>query len=160
MAKPIMITLNRIRAYDPCNSGWSKLLAAKGKTKADDEEFPLADILETNDLDDCLWALRCTPKDTHHLWRKFAVWSARQVEHLMEDERSKAALNVAWQHSNGEATDDELAAAWDAARAAAMAAARHAAAGYAAAGYAAWDAVRAAQSEKIRQILIAGEWVE
>ena len=51
--------------------------------------------------------------------RKFAVWCARQVQHLMTDPRSVAALDVAERHAEGLATDEELAAAgaaaWDAA---------------------------------------------
>jgi hypothetical protein len=50
--------------------------------------------------------------------RKFAVWSARQVQHLMTDPRSVAALDVAERHADGLATDEELNAAWAAARAA------------------------------------------
>ena len=70
--------------------------------------------------------------------RLFAVWCARQVQHLMADPRSVDAIDVAERHANGNATDAELAAA----RAAAGAAAR-AAAG-AAAGAAAMDAARTA----------------
>ena len=78
--------------------------------------------------------------------RLFAVWCARQIEHLMTDKRSKDALNVAERYANGQATDEELGAARAAARAAAwdaaMAAAR--AAAWDAARAAAWDAARAA----------------
>jgi hypothetical protein len=52
--------------------------------------------------------------------RLFAVFCARSVQHLITDERSVNAINVAERHANGEATDQELAAAWDAARAAAV----------------------------------------
>jgi hypothetical protein len=55
--------------------------------------------------------------------RLFAVWSARQVQHLMTDARSLAALDVAERHAKSDATDQELAAAGDAARGAAWAAA-------------------------------------
>lgn len=48
--------------------------------------------------------------------RLFAVWSARQVQHLMRDSRSLAALDVAERYARGEAADDELTAAWAAAR--------------------------------------------
>ena len=58
--------------------------------------------------------------------RLFAVWCARQVQHLMTDPRSVAALDAAERFANGEAAEDELAAA-DAAAAAAWAAARAAA---------------------------------
>lgn len=75
--------------------------------------------------------------------RLFAVWCARQVQHLMEDERSIAALDVAERFANGEATSEELAAAGAAAGATAGAA-------WVAAG-AAWDA-RDAQAAKLREM--------
>ena len=88
--------------------------------------------------------------------RLFAVWSARQVQHLLTDPRSLAALDVAERHADGQATDDELssarAAAWAAARAAAWSAAEDAARAaardaarapaWAAASDAAWAAAR------------------
>lgn len=42
---PITTTLNRIRAHGPCLSGWEKLLAHLGKTKADDKPLPYAIML-------------------------------------------------------------------------------------------------------------------
>ena len=69
--------------------------------------------------------------------RLIAVKCARQVQHLMKDERSINALDVAERFANGEATQEELNAAWDAARAAGDAA-------WAAAWAAAWDAAGAA----------------
>ncbi len=133
----ITTTLNKIRKHLPCKDGWEQLLANLGKTKADDEPLPLTTILGSNGLDDCLWALRTVPEHDS-LWRKYAVWCARQVEHLITDERSKLVLDVAWRHSNGESTDEDLAAARDAAWAAAWDAA------WAAARDAAWDAAWAA----------------
>lgn len=46
--------------------------------------------------------------------RLFAVWCARQVQHLMIDPRSIAALDVAERYARGEASADELTAARDA----------------------------------------------
>ncbi len=122
----ITTTLNKIRRAKPCKEGWEQLLANLGKTKADDGPLPLTTILDSNGLDDCLWALRTVP-EYDSLWRKYAVWCARQVEHLITDERSKLALDVAWRHSNGEATDEDLVATRDAAWVAAEAAAEAAA---------------------------------
>ena len=113
---PVMITLRQIRAAHPCEEGWKKVLAANGGTKADlDSEFELASIIDSNDLNDCLWALQCKP-EYQHIYRKFAVVCADEASALMTDERSLVALNVAWSHSCGEASDGELAAAWAAAR--------------------------------------------
>jgi len=144
----ITITLEKIKAHNPCGLSWEKLLASQGGDNANmPAVFEVTDILESNDLDDTLWVLRCLP-EYDSLWRKYAVWCARQVQHSMTDQRSINALDVAWRHSDGMATDEELNAArdaaWAAADAAAGAAARAAAwaAAWATAGDAAWDAAR------------------
>ena len=177
---PVMITLQKIKDRHPCSSGWKKLLKAKGGTTADyAAEFPLSDVLDSNDLADTLWCLRCLPEHDN-LWRLYAVWCARQVQHLMKDQRSIDALDVAERYARGLATDAELYAAWNAARNAARDAARDAAdaardAADAArdaawAAEAAWDAAwgvawgewaaaRAAQEQKLREILTKGGWL-
>lgn len=47
--------------------------------------------------------------------RLLAVRCARRVQRFMNDERSIAALDVAERYALGEATDEELSAAWEAA---------------------------------------------
>ena len=78
--------------------------------------------------------------------RLFAAWCARQVQHLMKDPRSVAALDVAERFANGAATADELIAAEDAARDAAEDAARAVEAAAWAAEAAAWAAEAAARA--------------
>ena len=134
-------TLNAIREHGPCADGWKKLLKHLGKTAADDDPLSLLTILDSNGLDDALWCLRAMPEHNKH-WRLYAVWCARQVQRLMTDPRSVAALDVAERHAHGTASNQELAAARDAARDAAWAAAWDAA--WAAAGDAAWAAARTA----------------
>jgi len=73
--------------------------------------------------------------------RLFAVFCARQVEHLLTDQRSLSAIATAERYANGEATSDELAAACAAACAAA----------WDAASDAARSAARSAQSDWLRQ---------
>lgn len=115
-------TLNAIRAHQPCADGWKKLLQHLGKTEADDEPLPIKTILISNGLDDALWCLHAVEGYDKEM-RLLAVAYARQVQHLMTDPRSIAALDVAERHAHGKASNDELAAArdaaWDAARAAA-----------------------------------------
>lgn len=144
---PITTTLKRIRAHQPCGGGWTKLLVGLGKTKADDELLPFARIVEINGIDDALWCCRAEPQHARE-WRLFAVWCARQVQHLMTDQRSLDALDVAERHAHGQATDEEMAAARTAARAAARTAARAAAS--AAASAATWTAASAAASAAAR----------
>jgi hypothetical protein len=139
----IYTTLNRIRAHSPCATGWKKLLMHLGKTESDDELLAMTTVLDSNGLDDALWCLRAEPQHAA-IWRLLAVHYARQVQHLLTDPRSIAALDVAERHAHGLATDDELDAAWGSAWAAAWDAAWYAArdAARAAAWYAAWGAAR------------------
>jgi hypothetical protein len=107
-------TLNKIRAKSPCTDGWAKLLKHLGKTQADDEPLSLITILDSNGLDDALWCLRAVDGRNREI-RLYAVWCARQVQHLMKDQRSIDALDVAERFANGQATENELDIARDAA---------------------------------------------
>lgn len=172
----MITTLNQIRKHHPCEDGWKKLLKHLGKTQADDEPLSLLTVLDSNGLDDALWCLRAVDWWDREI-RLFAIACARQVQHLMTDARSIDALDVAEKYANGQATDEQLSAAWvvakhivtDASRdieKAAAAAARDATEALAA--WAAWDAaawaaakekgvawasVRVAQEMQLRKIL-------
>ena len=109
----ITITLQQIEAHNPCTSGWTKVLRANGGVSADrTQPFALASVLDSNDLADTLWCLKCLP-EYDAVWRLYAVWCARQVQHLMVDQRSIRALDVATDYALGQATSTELAAAAD-----------------------------------------------
>jgi hypothetical protein len=157
----LSVTLAQLRKHDACIEGYNKLVCAiQGKEfdgeretyirYAYKESIPLEFIVNSNGLDDALWCLRAIPECERDA-RLFAVWCARQVQHLMTDERSIAALEVAEKFANGEATQEEL----DAARAAAWAAARDAA--RAAARDAAWAAARAAARDAARDAAWAAQ---
>ena len=149
-------TLQKLRNAGACIHGYNQLvryLQGKEFTEADRllkryisfrycDQISVRTILESNGFDDALWALRCID-DTDGEIRKFAIWCARQVEHLMIDRRSVNALNVAERYANGLATNAELSAAWAAAWAAAGAGAAAWAGARAAAGAAAWAAAGA-----------------
>lgn len=139
-------TLNKIREHQPCADGWEKLLKYLGKTKADDEPLSLLTILDSNGLDDAIWCLRAVEGYDREI-RLYAVWCARQVQHLLTDKRSLDAIDVAERYANGQATEDELDAAADAAWAAWDAAADAARAAWEAAAYdGAYDVAKAASA--------------
>jgi hypothetical protein len=106
---PLSTTLTRIKKSDPALSKWATRWIAVGK--AADEPISYEDILDSFGLQ---IALECGAAEPQYgnLWRLYAVWCARQVQHLMTDERSLAALNVAERYTNDEATDEELRSAW------------------------------------------------
>ena len=137
-------TLNAIREHAPCAEGWKKLLSHLGKTEADDEPLSLLTILESNGLDDALWSLRAVEGYDREI-RLYAVWCARQVEHLLTDQRSRDTLEVAERFARGRGAREELAAAWAAAAAARDAAWSAAGAARDAAWAAAWAAAAAAR---------------
>ncbi len=84
--------------------------------------------------------------------RETQIRDGRFVVDLLTDERILNVLDVAMRHAQGLATDDELDAAWDAARAAAWYAAR------AAASDAARDAARAAARDAARDAARYAAW--
>ena len=160
-------TLNAIREHAPCAEGWKKLLTYLGKTEADDEPLSLLTILDSNGIDDALWALRAVEGYDRDK-RLYAVWCVWQVEHLLTDHRPRDALDVAERFARGRATREELsaaayAAADYAAAAAAYAAAAYAAAyaaGYAAAAYAAGYAATAARAAAYAAAAAAAQTAE
>jgi len=137
-------TTRRLMAHDPCEIGIAKLAAHLGTTEPDDQPIGYDVLLDALGIRDALWCCRAEPQH-NHIWRRYAVWCARQVQHLMTDERSLSALDMVERHANGEATDEQLAAAWESARAAARAAA----------SLAAWESARAADTAAAAS-LVAG----
>lgn len=115
------VTLKSLRENRACFEGYNKLVRSlQGKefseqdeTRASyirfrhDDPIPIEYILNSNGLDDALWALRCV-KGADRDIRLCVVWYARQVQHLMQDERSFNALSVAERFANGNASEGEL----------------------------------------------------
>jgi hypothetical protein len=168
-------TLNKIKNHSPCKYGWEKLLNHLGKTQSDDESLELRTILESNGLNDTIWAFQAVDGKDKEI-RLFAADCAEFVLPIYEknypdDKRPRLAIQAARDYANGLITLEELATPWAAARAAAGAtpwAAARAAAGATAgatpwatpwataraaaraASAAAWDAA----SDQIKQLLL------
>ena len=140
-------TLAAIRDASPCESGWKKLLAALGKTKADSEPLDLLTVLNSNGLDDALWVMSFAMPDAR-LARHFQAWCAEQVLHIFEavrpdDRRVRDQIEML---RRDDATEAERDAAWASAWASAEAA-------RVAADAAAWASARDAQESRLRKML-------
>ena len=155
-------TLKQIRAAGPCGmhlndgerTGYLKLRHHLGKGYGDDTPIDITTVLDSNGLDDAHWCFRAVHGQDRVI-RLYGVWCAREVQHLMKDERSTNALDVSERHANGQATQEELVAAgdaagdaWAAAWAAAGAARAARAAAFETARAPAWSAARAARAAR------------
>jgi hypothetical protein len=113
-----MLDLSEIASWRQPETNLRKLMQHLGKTQPDHEPLALTTILECNGLNYALQCFCILPKALN-VRRLYAVWEASLVKHLMRDERSRNALIVAQRYANGNATDNELRAAWTAAKVAA-----------------------------------------
>lgn len=97
---------------------WIPLMFSLGKFNPSQapgrEPVTIRHILKHTNLQYTLKALS-TVKGHDRTIRLFAVQCLRQVEHRFSDPRSKAALDAVEKHTNGQLSDDELAAARSAA---------------------------------------------
>lgn len=119
-----MKTINNelIRSFNPCYDPSEKGIP-------DDENLPVKEWVDKYrnivPADGILWLLLRNEFYDDRQLRLFAVWCAREALKAIDnpDPRSINACNVAESFANGEATEEELVtagdAAWDAARAAA-----------------------------------------
>ena len=136
------ITINNIRAFDPCYDPTRYL--------PEDWTGTIVDILNVKECpaQDRLWVVCREELIDARTLRLFAVWCAREALKLINepDPRSVNACNVAERYANGEANDNELFAAMAAAMDAAWATRD-------AAWDAAWAAARDAQIERLIYML-------
>jgi len=154
-------TINDIRSWKPCYDPSEHLPESWQGTALDilnDDSIPFKDRL---------WVIMRTDLVSERLMRRFAVWCARQVQHLMVDERSIHALDVAEAYAENRwlIDDPEYVKTWESKLAAAEAAAKDAIEAAAAwtvaqvtAWYAAENAARNAAVDAARNAAEATEW--
>jgi len=162
----IQTTFQKLHDAGACKERYRFLAKALGGIKAYGRDTPitLLQILDTNGLDDALWALRACP-DSEKFARLLACDYAEHVLPIFEtrypdDDRPRMVIEVSRRYARGEATDAELSAAWPAAWSAAGSAARNAAGS--AAESAAWSAAGSAaerqwQEARLRELLEGGK---
>ena len=143
-------TLAIIKSHLPCAEGWRKLTKALGTTE-ETTVISYAQILESNGIDDAIWALRCDKM----LAVEYALTCAESVLPIFEaehptDNRARAALESARLYL-GDPTEENRVKC-SAAAAAAYAAANATYAAYAAAYASAYAAFAASDGERARTL--------
>lgn len=112
------VTLKQLRTHNACVEGYNKvvcMLTGKEFDPTEIEYLPhkhkapisLIDIAKNNGISDALWATRCLDGKDIDL-RLFAVWCARQVDHLMVESRFMDAIDIAEHFAYGDASKQEL----------------------------------------------------
>jgi hypothetical protein len=145
-------TFNKLKEYGACQSGYTKLAKHMGGIKKYGNNTPidLITILESNGIEDCIWSLRAAIEpERDKIARLFAADCAESVLPLFESEkpndpRPRAAIQAARDYAVGLITDEQRAAARDAA--------------WAAAGAAAWDAAGDAARAAARDAARDAAW--
>jgi hypothetical protein len=153
MMKMPVTTFEKLKKQGACEEGYRKLAKALGGISSfgKDEPITLIQILDSNGLDDAIWALRACD-DCDRFARELVCDFADECLPIFEkqapkDNRPRKAIEVARRYARGEATQEELGAAMAAARDAAWKAALAArAAAWTAAWAAEWKAALAARA--------------
>ena len=60
MSNPVMLSLQLIRSYRPCQLGWIAIYKAMYKSHGNDKQFTMSSTLGTVGLVNTAWSMRCT----------------------------------------------------------------------------------------------------
>lgn len=122
-------TFALLRRWGACPEGYRTLAQHLGGVQAygPSTPIPLSVIVAANGLADALWCLRAVPPEQAATRDRLArLFACDCAEHVLpyfeasypEDQRPRACIQVARRFALGQATDEELAAAYAAAAAA------------------------------------------
>jgi hypothetical protein len=106
-------TLQLCKEKSACPEGFKNLKKSLGKDHSKTDLIPLTHIIESNGLQDALWALRATVEDSDYLAREFAIFCARQSLPIYEakhpeDSRVRDCIDASERYNNKEITLEEL----------------------------------------------------
>ena len=93
----LMTSLDEIKSFNPCSSGWRDILKGQDKTESDSVQFPLIDCLNSNSFGDICWLLGKRNKEKEYkIYVKAARMCANSVKHLNNVYASDAASDAAY----------------------------------------------------------------
>jgi len=107
---PLMTSIKHIGSYSPCYSGFRKLTEYRANNKLDfDADFPFIECLDSNPLDDCLWALQMFP-EYNQVWRAYSIWLIRHfhMDDVVHEEFGKEIAKTAIKMIAEEISADEV----------------------------------------------------
>jgi len=77
----VTTTINELRLHYPCVDGWKQFLRANPDL-APNTEFPLIHILNSNTVEDLIWALRAVPPVYSIVFARMCVMRTTHMSHL------------------------------------------------------------------------------
>ncbi len=105
-------TLELCKENNACKSGYRKLIKSLPDNEPSDL-IPLTHIVESNGLNNAIWALRATTEPCREFITELALWCAEQVLDIYEkkypdDGRVRNCLEGIRKYQRGEITKDNL----------------------------------------------------
>ena len=107
----ITTTLNKIKTFNPCTTGWNMLLTSLNKTEADDDAIPLSHILTSNGFDDVCWVIEILGEEDLRKIRSYLCDIAEIVLeniHPLSQPLPKQLIELSRKRISGECSGDEV----------------------------------------------------
>jgi hypothetical protein len=103
-------TFQKIKDCKPCGDGWKQLISYH-KPSSLDEEISIKEIMESNGLNDAIWALRVI--DNTEILISLSIDLAESVLHIYEkqfpgDTRIRDCIDACKKYIRGEISESEL----------------------------------------------------
>lgn len=148
----LMTSLNEIKSFNPCTSGWEAILLGQSKKTSDEVLFPLVDAVNSNSILDVCWLIGKRRKELQILVKFAEMCSSDAANYAGDDvaDADRYANLAAHATSNANYAHNDRDAAAHASYAAHYANLASAAANY----YAASIIGREKQNQKNKQNLI------
>lgn len=108
---PAATTMRRIWRFKPCQQGQALLWRHFGALQINDDPILFTTLVDAAGLNNAIWSTQSRP-DFAHLWRRYALFCARQVAHHVKHPTAPAAMARAEGHLSGTVTRQQLAASW------------------------------------------------
>lgn len=115
----LMTSLNEIKSFNPCDSGWFRILSSRDKITPDGELFPLTEGVDGCSIFDALWLI----KKRRTEYQILVIFTRKCADRLAVTHPGSGWADTAYDAADADTAYDAAYAAYDAAYDAAYAAA-------------------------------------